>query len=143
MSLEAMQSDMARVLAELVDLALADDWSAGQPTMALLWEAADDPDGVRIAVKRLEAGVAEELEPLAGDAYLAAAHSIVTRRPPAALLPPGGDVPVRITVAVDHASQSGVVRHRNGATQWFGAVDLPVVEIVRALVRFEPARRAA
>ena len=143
MSVEAVNRDMARVLAELLDLALADDWSAGEPTMALLWEAADDPDGVRIAVKRLEAGVAEELERLAGDAYLAAAHSIVTRRPPPALLRPGGDVPVRITVAVDHASQSGVLRHRNGATQWFGGVDLPVVDVVRGLLRFEPTRRAA
>jgi len=142
MSVEAV-TDMARVLAELLDLALADDWSAGAPTMALLWEADGEPDDVRIAVKRLEAGVAEELQPLAGDAYLAVAHSVVTGRPPAALLPPGGDVPVRITVAVDHASQSGVVRHRNGATQWFGAVDLPVVDVVRALLRFEPARRAA
>ncbi len=143
MSVEAVKSDMARVLAELLDLALADDWSAGEPTMALLWEADDDPDGVRIAVKRLEAGVAEELEPLAGDPYLAVAHSVVTRRPPPALLRPGGDVPVRVTVAVAHASQSGVVRHRNGATEWFGAVDLPVIDIVRALLRFEPARRAA
>lgn len=143
MSVEAMNPDPARVLAELLDLALADDWSAGEPTMALLWEAADEPDGVRIAVKRLEAGVGEELEPLAGDTYLAVAHSTLTRRPPPALLPPGGDVPVRITVAVDHVSQSGVVRHRNGATQWFGAVDLPVVGVVRALLRFEPARRAA
>ncbi len=143
MSVEAVKSDMARVLAELLDLALADDWSAGEPTMALLWEAGDDPDGVRIAVKRLEAGVAEELEPLAGDPYLAVAHSVVTRRPPPALLRPGGDVPVRVMVAVAHASQSGVVRHRNGATEWFGAVDLPVIDIVRALLRFEPARRAA
>jgi hypothetical protein len=143
MSVETVKSHMARVLAELLDLALADDWSAGEQTMALLWEAADEPDGVRIAVKRLEAGVAEELDPRAGDAYLAVAHSIVTRRPPPVLLPPGGDVPVRITVAVDHASQSGVVRHRNGATQWFGAVELPVVDVVRAMLRFEPARRAA
>jgi hypothetical protein len=49
---------------------------------------------------------------------------------------------VRITVAVDHASQSGVVRHRNGSTEWFGAVDLPVVNVVRALLRLEPARAA-
>ncbi len=140
MSVEAVKSDVARVLAELLDTALADDWSAVEPTMALLWEALDEPDGVRIAVKHLEAGIGEELEPLAdGEPYLAVAHSVLTRRPPPALLPERDDVPVRITVAVDHASQSGVIRHRNGSTQWFGAVDLPVVRVIRSLLMFEPA----
>ena len=143
MSVETAKSDVARVLAELLDTALADDWSSDEPAMALLWEAPDEPDGVRIAVKRLEGGLEEELWPLAdGDPYLAVAHSAVTRRPPPALLPPGGDVPVRVTVAVDHASQAGVLRHRNGSTQWFGAVDLPVVTLVRSLLRFEPPRAA-
>jgi hypothetical protein len=143
MSVETAKSDVARLLAELLDTALADDWCSDEPAMALLWEAPDEPDGVRIAVKRLEAGLGEELAPLAdGDPYLAVAHSAVTRRPPRALLSPGGDVPVRITVAVDHASQAGVVRHRNGSTQWFGAVDLPVVTVVRSVLRFQPARTA-
>jgi len=147
MSADGMRSDLARTLAELLDTALADDWNGDGPSMALLWEVPDEPDGVRIAVKRLEAGVAEELALVAdGDPYLAVAHSTVTRRPPPGLVPPGlsspGDVPVRITVAVDHASQSGVLRHRNGSTQWFGAADLPVVDVVRSLLRFEPARAA-
>jgi|GEM_PF-3925385 len=144
MSPEAQRSDLARVLAELLDLALADDWSGEEPSMALLWEAPDEPDGVRLAVKRLESGVEEELALVAdGDPYLAVAHSAVTRRPPPGLVPGRVHVPVRITVAVAHASQAGVVRHRNGSTEWFGTVDLPVVDTVRALIRFEPARRAA
>jgi hypothetical protein len=143
MSVDTMKSNLARVLAELLDLALADDWNGDAPSMALLWEVPDDPDGVRIAVKRLEAGVEEEMALVAdGDPYLAVAHSTVTRRPPPELRPGRGGVPVRVTVAVDHASQAGVLRHRNGSTEWFGGVDLPVVNVVRSLLRFEPARAA-
>jgi hypothetical protein len=42
-------------------------------------------------------------------------------------------------VAVDHGSEAGVVRHRNGATQWFGPVDLPVVTLLRSQLWFELA----
>jgi hypothetical protein len=85
---EAVTTDVARVLAELVDTALADDWNEDGPTMALLWEAPDDPDDVRIALRRLEGSIEDELAPL-GDlgAYLAVAHSTVTRQPPEDLLP--------------------------------------------------------
>jgi hypothetical protein len=143
MSVDAVRSDLARVLAELLDTALADDWGGDGPSMALLWEVPDDPDGVRIAVKRLAAGVAEELALVAdGDPYLAVAHSTVTRRPPAELAPHCAGAAVRITVAVDHSTEAGVLRHRNGSTEWFGAVDLPVVGVIRNLLRFEPARAA-
>jgi hypothetical protein len=136
---EAVTTDVARVLAELVDTALADDWNEDGPTMALLWEASDDPDDVRIAVKRLEGRLEDELAPL-GDlgAYLAVAHSTVTRQPPAELLGHSDGNSIRITVAVDHQSEAGVLRHRNGATQWFGAVDLPVVKLIRSLLFLEP-----
>ena len=133
-------TDYARVLAELIDTALADDWNADAPTMALLWQASTDPDDLRLAIKQLVRRVEEELDPLAdGRSYLAVAHSHITCRPPAALLPdPGG--PVRVTVAVDFESQSGVLRHRNGSTQWFGAaVDLPVADQIRSRLWFETA----
>jgi hypothetical protein len=36
-------TDYARVLAELIDTALADDWNEDAPTMALLWQASPTP----------------------------------------------------------------------------------------------------
>lgn len=134
-------TDYARVLAELIDTAMADDWNEADPAMALLWQASDDPDDLRIAVKRLERSVEDELVPLEdGGSYLAVAHSAVTSAPPAALTAAPADAPVRITVAVDHRSQSGVLRHRNGSTQWFGAAaDIPVANQIRSHLWFEPA----
>ena len=132
---EAVAVDVARVLAELVDTALADEWNDNVATMALLWAASEDPDDLRIAVKRLEGSIEDELAPLAdlGD-YLAVAHSTVTRRPPAALLAHADGAALRITIAVDHHSEAGVLRHANGTTEWFGAVDLPVVKVIRAML---------
>jgi hypothetical protein len=136
---EAVTTDVARVLAELVDTALADDWNEDVPTMALLWEGSDDPDDLRVAVRRLEGSVEDELAPLGElGAYLAVAHSTVTRQPPEELLGSSDGGSIRITVAVDHQSESGVVRHRNGATEWFGAVELPVVEVIRSALCLEP-----
>lgn len=134
-------TDYARVLAELIDTALADDWNADAPTMALLWPASADPDDLRLAVKHLDRSLEEELDPLGdGRSYLAVAHSHVTRQPPAAILPDPGGGPVRVTVAVDFQSQSGVLRHRNGSTQWFGAaVNLPVADQIRSQLWFETA----
>jgi len=137
-------TDVARVLAELVDTALEENWHDEEPTMALLWQASDDPDDLRLAVKRLEDKVENELAPLTdGRSYLAVAHSIVTRRPPAELVPCSAIAPVRITVALDHESESGVLRHRNGTTEWFGAIDLPVTRLIRSLLWLEPASREA
>jgi hypothetical protein len=127
-------TDYARVLAELIDTALADDWDEGAPTMALLWQASPDPDDLRLAVKHLERSVEEELAPL-DDArsYLAVAHSGVTDQVPPALASSADGGPFRITVAVDSQSQAGVLRHRNGSTQWFGAaVNLPVADQIRS-----------
>jgi hypothetical protein len=133
--------DVARVLAELVDTALADDWNAEQPVMALLWQASAGPDDLRLAVKHLDGSVDDELAPLADEGgYLAVAHSTVTGRTPPELGPHGDGMPVRITVAVDHETDSGVLRHRSGAVEAFGAVDLPVVKTVRSLLCLEPAR---
>jgi hypothetical protein len=134
-------TDYARVLAELIDTALTDDWNEDAPTMALLWQASADPDDLRLAVKQLEGSIEQELTPLDdGGSYLAVAHSLVTSRPPAALLAGSGDEPVRVTIAVDHQSQAGVLRHRNGSTQWFGAaVSVPVARQIRARLCFEPA----
>ena len=132
-------TDVARVLAELVDTALADDWDEDGPTMALLWESSENPDDLRVAVKRLEGAIEDELAPMGelGD-YLAVAHSTVTRWPPPELRARSDGAPIRITVAVDSESELGVVRHRNGATEWFGAVGLPVVELIRSGLRLEP-----
>jgi hypothetical protein len=136
---EAVTTDVARVLAELVDTALADNWDEDVPAMALLWEASDDPDNPRIAVKPLEDSIENELAPLADiGPYLAVAHSAVSRQPPAQLLGHCHGAPVRITVAVDHRSETGVVRHRSGATEWFGALDLPVVKLIRSVLCLEP-----
>jgi hypothetical protein len=134
-------TDYARVLAELVDTALADDWRDTGAVMALLWQASGDPDDVRVAVKGLDQGVDEELAPLDdGRSYLAVAHSTVTSEPPAALRSASDGAPVRITVAVDHQSQSGVVRHRNGTTGWFGAaVDVPVAGQIRSRLWLDAA----
>ena len=140
MSNEAVATDMARVLAELLDTALADRWDDDEPTLALLWQASDDPDDLRIAVKRLEASVEDELVPLSDlGIYLAVAHSTVTREPPAELLVPSDGTLVRVTVAIDHKSESGVLRHPNGTTQWFGAVGLPVARLLNSILGFEPA----
>ena len=134
-------TDYARVLAELIDTAMADDWNGNTPTMALLWQASADPDDLRLAVKKLERSIEEELAPLDdGGSYLAVAHSVVTPKPPAALLPDRRGMPVRITVAVDFQSQSGVLRHRNGGTQWFGsAVNLAVADEIRSRLWLEAA----
>lgn len=140
MSNDAVAIDMARVLAELLDAALADQWDDDEPTMALLWQASEDPDDLRIAVKRLEGSVEDEVAPLSElGSYLAVAHSTVTRQPPAELLVPSDGAPVRVTVAVDHKSESGVLRHPNGTTQWFGAVGLPVAMLLNSMLWFEPA----
>lgn len=133
-------TDVARALAGLVDAALADDWNEDEPTMALLWQASSDPDDLRLAIRRLERPVEDELAPVAdAGSYLAVAHSTVTRRPPAGLVGHSGGLPVRLTVAVDSEVESGVLRHRNGATEWFGTVDLPIVGLVRSLLWLEPA----
>jgi hypothetical protein len=138
---EAMPTDYSRILAELLDTALADNWNEASPTMALLWQASDDPDDLGLAVKNLEGSVEEELARLESDwGYLAVAHSEVTCQPPSELLSPSDEGPVRITIAVDHDSRSGVLRHRNGTTQWFGAaVDLPLARLLRARLWLEPA----
>ena len=140
---EGTQTDVARVLAELVDTALADEWLEEEAVMALLWQASDDPDDLRVAVKRLDASADDEVAALPGGSYLAVAHSIVTRRPPAELVPCLAIAPVRITVAVDHESGSGVLRHRNGTTEWFGAVELPVTKLIRSLLWLDPTGRKA
>lgn len=133
-------TDVARVLAELVDAALADEWNDGRETMALLWQTSDDEDDLRLAVKSLEGSIEEELGPMVDlGGYLAVAHSTVTRHPPPELLPLPDEAPVRVTVAVDLRSEAGVVRHRNGSTQWFGPVDMPVVKLLRSQLWFDLA----
>lgn len=140
MPTEKASTDLARVLAELVDTALADQWSEERPTMALLWQQSSDPDDLRLAIKEVDADIEAELAPLADDgSYLAVAHSNITLHPPAELGLHACGSPVRITVAVDHDAQSGVLRHRNGTTQWFGAIELPVATLVRSLLWLEPA----
>jgi len=138
---EPIPTDVARVLAELVDTALADDWNEDEPVAAVLWRASAGPDDLRIAVKRLERSVEDELTPLADEgAYLAIAHSTVTRHSPPELMRQTGDVAVRITVAVDHATDSALLRHRNGRLERFAAVDLPFITLLRSLLCLEPAR---
>lgn len=138
---EVDPTDQSRVLAELLDAALADNWNETGPTMALLWQSSADPDDLRLAVKDLEQPVEDELALLNPDwTYLAVAHSTVTRQPPPELISGSEHGPVRITVAVDQCSQSGVVRHRNGSTQWFGsAAELPLTKLFRSQLWFGAA----
>ena len=76
---EAGITDQSRVLAELLDAALADNWTETGPTMALLWQSSADPDDLRLAVKDLEQPVEDELALLNPDwTYLAVAHSAIT-----------------------------------------------------------------
>ena len=139
---EVVPTDQARVLAELLDAALADNWNEARPTMALLWQSSADPDDLRLAVKELEQSVEDELALLNPDwTYMAVAHSTVTRQPPPELLSESDHGPVRITVAVDQYSEAGVLRHHNGGTQWFGvaAVDLPQTKLLRSQLCSETA----
>ena len=133
--------DVAARLAELLDAAMADDWAEEQPTMAVLWQSFADPDDLRIAVKRLERSVEEELVQFdEGDAHLAVAHSVVTRHmPPEAGTRPDGR-PVRLTIATDHASACGIVRHPDGAVEQFAAGDLEITRLLRSLLWLEPSR---
>lgn len=141
MSDHAVPTDQSRLLAELLDAALADKWNEAGPTMALLWQSSDDPEDLRLAVKNLERPVEDELALLDPDwTYLAAAHSAVTSDVPPELCSGSKHGPVRITVAVDEYSQAGVVRHPNGTTEWFGErVDLDVADLLRSELWFEPA----
>lgn len=138
---EAVPTDQSRALAELLDAALADKWNETGPTMALLWQSSADPEDLRLAVKELEQPVEDELALLnPGWTYLAVAHSTVTRQPPPELVSGSDDGPVRITVALDQCSQSGILRHRNGSTQWFGsAVELPLTKLLRSQLWFDAA----
>ena len=133
--------DVAARLAELLDAAMADDWAEEQPTMAVLWQSFADPDDLRIAVKRLERSVEEELVQFDdGAAHLAVAHSVVTRHPPAeAGRRPDGRA-VRLTIATDHASACGLVRHPDGVVEPFAAGDLELTRLLRSLLCLEPAR---
>jgi hypothetical protein len=132
--------DVAARLAELLDAALADDWTEDEPALAVLWQASADPDDLRIAVKRAERSVERELAPLDdGGAYLGVAHSVVTR-----LVPPGvpgspDGRPVRLTVASDYGADCGVVRHDDGTTERFAAGDLGIATLLRCLLCLEPA----
>ena len=133
-------TDTAQKLAELLDAVLADDWKEDEPSMAVLWQQSDDPDDLRIAVKHIERSVEAELAPLDdGGAYLAVAHSTVTRRPPPELTSRRQDHPVRITVAVDHATGRGLVRQPNGDTEMFDAADRPLALRLASLLWLEPA----
>lgn len=133
--------DVSARLAELLDAAMADDWAEDQPAMAVLWQSFADPDDLRIAVKQLERGVEAELAALDdGQAYLAVAHSVVTRPAPpeAGRRPDGG--PVRVTVATDHGSACGLVRHPDGTVEPFPAGDLALARLLGSVLSLEPAR---
>ena len=131
--------DVAPRLAELLDAALADDWTEDEPALAVLWQTLADPDDLRIAVKRLEGNVEAALAPLDElGAYLAVAHSVVTHTPPGAPNPPDGR-PVRVTVASDHATDCGLIRHEDGTVEPFDAGDLPLATLLRSLLCLEPA----
>ena len=133
--------DVSARLAELLDAAMADDWAEDQPAMAVLWQSFADPDDLRIAVKQLERGVEEELTALDdGDAYLAVAHSVVTRHaPPETGSRPDGR-PVRVTIATDHAATCGLARHPDGTVEPFAAGDLALTRLLRSLLSLEPTR---
>ncbi|MDQ1517643.1 MAG: hypothetical protein QOE80_3473, partial [Actinomycetota bacterium] len=84
-----------------------------------------------LALKRIEGSVESDLEVFADDYCLAAAHSTVERHPPPELTHRHDGSPVRVTVAIDHDGQAGIVRHRNGSLEHFGDVDLLLVKLLR------------
>ncbi|MDQ1491505.1 MAG: hypothetical protein QOJ23_4019 [Actinomycetota bacterium] len=128
---DVIRTDVALVLAKLVDAALADDWGEDAPTVAVLCRASEDPDDLRLALKRIAGSVESELEVFADDHCLAAAHSTVERHPPPELTHHHDGSPVRVTVAIDHDGQAGIVRHRNGSLEHFGDADLLLVKLLR------------
>lgn len=112
----------ALVLAELLDAALADDWESPEPVVAVLCQASDAEDDLRLAVKRVERAIEEELEPFGDDpGCLAVAHSVLRS-------------PNRVTVAVDQRGHAGVVRHPDGRLEHVGDLDLPLVSRLRSLL---------
>ncbi len=112
--------DTARVLAELLDAALADDWEQQEPVVAVLCQASDDEDDLRLAVKRLEGGLEEELQPFGDDpGCLAVAHSVLQSSD-------------RVTVAIDHLGHAGLVRRRDGQLDAAGDINLAVVHRLRS-----------
>jgi hypothetical protein len=129
---DLIRTDIALVLAELVDAALADDWAEDAPMVAVLCQASDDPDDLRLALKRIGGSVESELEVFADDSCHAAAYSTVERYPPPELTHHHDGSPVRVTVAIDRDGQAGIVRHRNGSLERFGDVDLLPVKLLRA-----------
>ena len=132
--------DVARRLAELLDAALADDWTEDEPALAVLWQTLADPDDLRIAVKRLERSVEAELAPLDDlGAYLAVAHSVVTRTLPPGVPNAADGRPVRVTVASDHATDCGLVRHHDGRVEPFDTGHLRLADLLRSLLCLEPA----
>ena len=128
---DVIRTDVALVLAELVDAALADDWAEDAPMVAVLCQASDDPDDLRLALKRIAGSVESELEVFADDDCRAAAYSSVERHPPPELTHHHDGSPVRITVAIDGDGKAGIVRHRNGSLERFGDVDLLPVKLLR------------
>jgi hypothetical protein len=116
----AMRGGTALVLAELLDTALADNWDDTEPVLAVLVQASDDPDDVRLALRRAERAIEEELEPFAGDeGCLAVAHSTVDRE-------------ARLTVAIDRFGHAGLLRRPGGGLEPAGDVSDPLVQRLRS-----------
>lgn len=121
----------ARLLAELLDSALAGEWQPGEPVLAVLREKESDGDELDLAMKRIEHGIEEELEAFEDDpGCLAVAHSEVPRS--ARKGSPAGEPPPRITVGVDRHTHAGLVRHPDGLLRRRRDVDLPLVTRLRA-----------
>jgi hypothetical protein len=120
MKTRAIRGDTALVLAELLDTALADNWDDTGPVLAVLVQASDDPDDVRLALRRAERGIEEELAPFAGDeGCLAVAHSTIDRQ-------------ARLTVAIDHHGHAGLLRRPGGEPGPAGDISVPLVRRLRS-----------
>ncbi len=111
----------ARVLADVLDAALAGDWSAG-PLAALAvlsWHGPGDDD-LELATKRFDGPPADELDAFGPD-YPCLAVALSRLEQP----------DVRVTVAFDEFDEVTVVRHLSGRTERPDVTDGTTADLLR------------
>ncbi len=134
MALRRAPVSNATALADMLDAALADDWTADQPSLAVLsWRGPGDDD-LELAVKQIERHPAEELKVFGPD-HECLAVCLSRLEPPAARgtrsARAGAPGPVRVTVAFDEFDEVTIVRHRNGRAERPAVTDGPTADLLR------------
>lgn len=93
----------AEALAAVLDGVVAEDWSDGPPTMAVLsWHGPGDDD-LELVTKQLDGTAADELDALGPDLPCLAVALSRLEQPD-----------VRVTVAIDEFDDVSLVRHLSG-----------------------------